>query len=146
MRSLESWFAEYSESHQNPQNRLIHKICVPAIFFSVVGLLLQIPVHLGPLKLGELFIAIALGWYFTLGAKPFLIMLGQLVISYLLLYVLGHLFHAHLAWALVLIFVVAWIGQFYGHKIEGKKPSFLKDLQFLLIGPLWVFKDIFFKK
>ena len=35
------------------------------------------------------------------------------------------------------LFVLAWIGQFYGHKVEGKKPSFFKDLQFLLIGPLW---------
>lgn len=36
----------------------------------------------------------------------------------------------------IAIFVIAWIGQFYGHKIEGKKPSFFKDLQFLLIGPV----------
>lgn len=108
MRSLESWFSEYSESHQNPQNRLIHKVCVPLIFFAVVGLLLQIPVHLGPLKLGELFVAIALGWSFTLGAKPFVVMLGQLLICYIM-------------------------------------PSFFKDLQFLLIGPLWVVKDLFFK-
>lgn len=43
----------------------------------------------------------------------------------------------------IVIFVVAWIGQFYGHKIEGKKPSFLKDIQFLLIGPAWVIKKIF---
>jgi uncharacterized membrane protein YGL010W len=41
------------------------------------------------------------------------------------------------------LFVIAWIGQFYGHKIEGKKPSFLEDLQFLLIGPAWVFEKIF---
>ncbi len=40
------------------------------------------------------------------------------------------------------IFVIAWIGQFYGHKVEGKKPSFLKDLQFLLIGPAWVFEKL----
>jgi uncharacterized membrane protein YGL010W len=38
----------------------------------------------------------------------------------------------------IAIFVVAWIGQFIGHKIEGKKPSFLDDLRFLLIGPLFV--------
>jgi len=145
MRTLESWFSEYSESHQNPQNRLIHKICVPLIFFSVVGLLLQIPVHLGPLKLGELFIAIALGWYFTLGPKPFAVMLGQVLISYILLYVLGHVFHSHLWMVLIAVFIAAWTGQFYGHKLEGKKPSFLKDLQFLLIGPLWVLKDLFFK-
>lgn len=40
------------------------------------------------------------------------------------------------------IFIVAWIGQFYGHKVEGQKPSFLKDLIFLLIGPLWVLEKI----
>ena len=46
-------------------------------------------------------------------------------------------------WQLSLgIFVLAWIGQFYGHKVEGKKPSFFKDLQFLLIGPLWTIKTI----
>jgi len=37
-----------------------------------------------------------------------------------------------------IVFALAWIGQFVGHKLEGKKPSFLKDLQFLLIGPIWV--------
>ncbi|MGE5085840.1 MAG: DUF962 domain-containing protein, partial [Bacillota bacterium] len=140
-----SWFSEYSESHQNPQNRLIHKICVPLIFLSVVGLLLQIPVHLGPLKLGEIFIAIALGWYFTLGPKPFAVMLGQLLICYIVLYALGQIFHTHLWLVLTAIFIAAWFGQFYGHKLEGKAPSFLKDLQFLLIGPLWIVKDIFFK-
>ncbi len=41
------------------------------------------------------------------------------------------------------LFVLAWIGQFYGHKVEGKKPSFFKDIQFLLIGPAWVFKKMF---
>ena len=44
------------------------------------------------------------------------------------------------------IFVVAWIGQFYGHKLEGAKPSFFDDLKFLLIGPAWILDDIFFKK
>ncbi|WP_413560071.1 DUF962 domain-containing protein [Bdellovibrio sp. HCB209] len=145
MRSLESWFAEYSESHRNSQNKIIHKICVPLIFFSVVGMLLQIPISLGPIRLGELFIALALGWYMTLGPRAFVVMLSQLVISYVLLYFLGH-FIQPLWLLLLIIFVLAWIGQFYGHKLEGKKPSFLKDLQFLLIGPLWVVKDIFFKE
>jgi len=43
-----------------------------------------------------------------------------------------------LLWIAIGVFVVAWIGQFIGHQIEGKKPSFFKDLQFLLIGPAWV--------
>jgi uncharacterized membrane protein YGL010W len=42
----------------------------------------------------------------------------------------------------IVIFVLAWIGQFVGHKIEGQKPSFLEDVQFLLIGPLWVVKGL----
>lgn len=36
------------------------------------------------------------------------------------------------------IFVLSWIGQFVGHKVEGKKPSFVDDLKFLLIGPIWL--------
>ena len=54
--------------------------------------------------------------------------------------------NANLAIVSVVIFIVAWIGQFYGHKVEGKKPSFIKDLQFLLIGPLWVLKKLGSKK
>ncbi|AFY02717.1 Mpo1 family 2-hydroxy fatty acid dioxygenase [Bdellovibrio bacteriovorus] len=141
MKSLEQWFAEYSESHQHPVNQRLHKICVPLIFFSIVGMLLQIPVNLGPIKLGELLIAVALGWYMTLGPKVFLVMLGQLVLSYALVYVLS--LWVSPIWPLVLIFVLAWVGQFYGHHLEGKKPSFFKDLQYLLIGPLWVVRGLF---
>jgi uncharacterized membrane protein YGL010W len=36
------------------------------------------------------------------------------------------------------VFVLAWIGQFVGHKIEGRRPSFFTDLQYLLIGPAWL--------
>lgn len=43
----------------------------------------------------------------------------------------------------LLIFVVAWIGQFVGHHIEGKKPSFVEDLQFLAVGPLWTLASAF---
>lgn len=141
MKTLEQWFAEYSESHQHPVNQLLHKICVPLIFFSIVGMLLQIPVELGPIKLGELLIAVALGWYMTLGPRVFLVMLGQLVLSYALVYVLS--LWVSPIWPLVLIFVLAWVGQFYGHHLEGKKPSFFKDLQYLLIGPLWVVRRLF---
>ena len=49
-------------------------------------------------------------------------------------------------WIIALvIFVAAWVGQFYGHKVEGKKPSFLKDLQFLLIGPAWLMHFLYKK-
>jgi uncharacterized membrane protein YGL010W len=49
-------------------------------------------------------------------------------------------------WAFSLsLFVLAWIGQFYGHKIEGKKPSFFKDIQFLLMGPAWLMSFVYRK-
>ncbi|KYG68264.1 hypothetical protein AZI87_03125 [Bdellovibrio bacteriovorus] len=144
MKSLEQWFSEYSESHQNPKNQLIHKICVPLIFFSIVGLLIQIPLSMGPIRVGEVLIAIALGWYMTLGAQAFLVMLAQVILSYVLTYALSQL--GNPVYILSVIFVLAWIGQFKGHQIEGKKPSFFKDLQFLLIGPLWVVQSLFRKK
>ncbi|WP_374074990.1 DUF962 domain-containing protein [Bdellovibrio bacteriovorus] len=141
MKTLDQWFTEYSDSHQNRTNQIIHKICVPLIFFTVVSLLILIPYSLGPIRIGELVIAVALGWYFTLGPKAFVLMLVQIAICYVLLYALRQV--AEPLIPLIVIFVLAWIGQFVGHKIEGKKPSFFKDLQFLLIGPLWVAKSLF---
>lgn len=141
MKKLEQWFAEYGESHQHPTNQLIHKICVPLIFFSIVGLLILIPYSLGPIRVGELFIALALGWYMTLGFKPFIVMLGQLVACYVFFYAIRQVTDPLIP--LIAIFILAWIGQFIGHKIEGKKPSFFKDLQYLLVGPLWVVKFFF---
>ena len=44
---------------------------------------------------------------------------------------------------MVVIFIVAWIGQFVGHKHEGKKPSFFEDLQYLMIGPAWTMSHLF---
>jgi uncharacterized membrane protein YGL010W len=54
--------------------------------------------------------------------------------------------NTNLLYASITIFVLGWIGQFWGHKIEGIKPSFIKDLQFLLIGPLWVIQKLGNKK
>jgi uncharacterized membrane protein YGL010W len=49
-------------------------------------------------------------------------------------------------WKICLVlFVLAWIGQFVGHKIEGKKPSFFQDVVFLLIGPAWLLHFIYKK-
>jgi uncharacterized membrane protein YGL010W len=73
---------------------------------------------------------------------------GMMLIATLM--VAGNYFILHYAplplWAVsLIIFTGAWIGQFVGHKIEGKKPSFFKDLQFLLIGPAWLLSFIYRK-
>lgn len=139
MRSLESWLSEYSESHQNKTNQCIHKVCVPAIFFSVLGMLWVLKA--GTLNAAIIAAILILPFYVRLGMRALILVLPQLIVSFVILYfweinsTTQVVFFSSLT-----IFIVAWVGQFIGHKIEGKKPSFFKDLQFLLIGPLWVVK------
>jgi uncharacterized membrane protein YGL010W len=73
---------------------------------------------------------------------------GMLLFAVLCLYGVRLIHESALAplWLVsVIIFAVAWIGQFYGHKVEGKKPSFFKDVQFLLIGPAWLMHFVYRK-
>ena len=148
MRTFAEWMDEYGVSHNNPTNQLVHKICVPLIMFSVVGILWCIPRpevfnQLPYLNWATLFILGCLIFYMTLNFLMFIAMIIQTVIMCFLadkLYQAGILLPAS-----IVIFVLAWVGQFWGHKIEGKKPSFLQDLVFLLIGPLWVTRFLYKK-
>ncbi len=139
MKTAAEWFAEYGESHQNPTNKLIHWICVPLIVFSVLGLLWSIPVPspIPYLNVATIVGGLALLFYFRLSAT---LGLGMVVVLAVMLGLLAQIEASGLSvlWVSVVIFVGAWVGQFYGHQIEGKKPSFLKDVQFLLIGPIWL--------
>lgn len=143
MKSLDQWMDLYAVSHQNPTNKLIHKICVPVITFTVFGILWTIPFpkDIHPfVNWSSLFGTMALGFYLRLSVSLFFAMLAQ-VIGYLALcYYIAPT--GHLLSISIILFVIAWIGQFWGHKIEGKKPSFFEDIQFLLIGPIWVLKAI----
>lgn len=141
-RTLEEWFALYGESHRNKTNKAIHFVAVPTIYFSIMGLFWAIPV--------PAFMAAIPGCnWAVLAAIPVLLFYRGL--SMRLMIGMG-LFTAAGFWALyslaaagvsvlevsVALFVVMWVLQFIGHAVEGKKPSFFQDLQFLLIGPLWV--------
>lgn len=154
MRKIDLLLEEYGESHQNHTNKLIHWFCVPAIFFSVVGLIFSIPSSFLPDLLP--FLSSFANWatlalllvliYYTTLSPP--LTLGMLFFSAICLAFANFLniaFPGKL-WVISLgIFVVAWIIQFYGHKIEGKKPSFFKDVQFLMIGPAWLMHFIYKK-
>ncbi|WP_019949414.1 Mpo1 family 2-hydroxy fatty acid dioxygenase [Hymenobacter aerophilus] len=140
---------EYAESHQNPTNKLVHWVCVPLIMFAILGLLWSVPVPVATrgisplLNWGTLVMLLALLYYVRLSLRLALGMaLVWLAMAAALSFVVSY---ASLPlWAVCLIvFVLAWIGQFWGHKVEGKKPSFLKDLQFLLIGPLWLLHFVY---
>jgi uncharacterized membrane protein YGL010W len=155
-RKIDIYFDRYGESHQDHTNELIHWICVPLIVFSLFGLVWAIPFpHLeflgqynGMVNWASFLLAFAIYYYYRLSP----------VLSYAMLLLL-FIFSAAITglegleqsgwfpmWQVCLvIFVLSWIGQFIGHKIEGKKPSFLDDLKFLLIGPLWLMHFIFKK-
>jgi uncharacterized membrane protein YGL010W len=148
MRTVEQWFGEYGESHSNPRNELLHFICVPPIVMTVIGFLWSIPVPaafpaVSPwLNWATLFVGLAIVYYFSLSVK---LGIGAGIALVALLGIVSWL--DTLAWPLwltcALIFVVGWIGQFIGHAIEGKRPSFFKDVQFLLIGPLWLLGHLY---
>ncbi len=141
MSQLSSLLEKYGESHQNLQNQRIHKICVPLIEWSLLGILWSLPrpEFFGSVTWAHLMIAFALGYY--LRFQNWKVIAATLVM--LLPFWIYISFHpTHVLETSIAVFVIAWIGQFYGHKVEGKKPSFLEDLAFLLIGPLWVTESI----
>lgn len=135
MRTLQAWLDEYSESHLNHTNKMIHWVCVPVISFTVIALAYSL--HWAVAVAASL---AALWFYWQLSAT---LALGMLAVMALMLAIAAML--PNLLWWAIGLFVVAWIGQFIGHHIEGKKPSFFKDLQFLLIGPAWCL-DALYKK
>jgi uncharacterized membrane protein YGL010W len=154
MRRIDELLAEYGESHQNSTNKLIHWICVPLIFFSVIGLIASIPSGIVQSFLGDgnpyanwatVGLVAVTAYYVSLSIP---LSIGMIAFSLFCLFMANTLARLGFAplWAVSLvIFALAWIGQFYGHKIEGKKPSFLKDIQFLLIGPAWLMHFIYKK-
>ncbi len=148
-KTIDLLLDKYGESHQNATNKLIHWVCVPLIFFSIVGLIFSIPFPLERtlfFNWAGLVMLLALIYYLRLSVP---LAAGFLVYGFLCLFFTHTIFESvgrdagQLALIMLTIFVLAWIGQFIGHKIEGKKPSFFQDLQFLLIGPAWLLHFIY---
>lgn len=135
-RKIDFLLARYGESHQNPRNELIHFIAIPLIVFSLIGVL-----HWIHPTLALITIAGSIVYYARLSTVFMVIMT---LAAALCLYIAGLLGEALLPVSIT-VFVVSWVFQFIGHKIEGKKPSFFEDLQYLLVGPLFVLSKLFLK-
>jgi uncharacterized membrane protein YGL010W len=140
MRSIEKLLLQYGESHQNKTNIMIHAIAVPSIYFVTLGLLWSLPVPEFIAQFSVTWAHIAaipvLYYYFSLsgpiGAAMTLLTIACFGGVKLLL-----LLNISVWQFCLLLFVIMWVLQFVGHKIEGKKPSFFEDLRFLLVGPAW---------
>lgn len=150
-KTADQWFAEYGESHQDDTNETLHWICVPLIFFSVLGFIWTIPLPQALVDAAPWFnwtlLAIACAYVFYVRLSPALSagLLFFMALCYAALVFL-ELFVPWAIWKIcAVVFVLAWIGQFIGHQIEGKKPSFFKDLAFLLIGPAWLMSMVYKK-
>ncbi|WP_312299454.1 Mpo1-like protein [Chryseobacterium sp.] len=149
MRKVDLLFAEYSKSHRNATNKLIHWICVPLIFWTILGFVSLIPAphlcisYFGCISIvSSITVVLITLFYLRLSLRISIIMLILTAATEHFIY-LTNIYFERQSWMVYLtVFVVTWILQFIGHKIEGKKPSFLKDLQFLLVGPIWLLSFI----
>lgn len=153
-RKIDELLSEYGESHQDETNKVIHWICVPLIFFSIIGLLASLPSGVVQSFLGDgnpyanwagVAMILVIVYYVSLSIP---LSIGMMLFGVLCLIGANLIVRLNIAplWLVsIIIFVLAWIGQFYGHKVEGKKPSFFKDVQFLLIGPAWLMHFVYKK-
>ena len=148
MKTTDQWLDEYARSHRDNTNKLLHWICIPIIVVSLVGLLWSLPVpetfsNASPaLNWGTIFLMAAVVYYFIMsislavGALPFIVLVVAIVAW------LDRL--GIPLWLMSLgLFVGGWAGQFTGHLYEGTRPSFFRDLQFLMIGPLWLIAGVY---
>lgn len=147
-RSVHDWFASYSDDHRNATNQAIHVVAVPLILWSVIALLWCIPVNASWFVHNGVWAALAMfavwTWYnrlsLRLGLGMFVVFFTMSCICRLIALRLGV---PVLAWSAVAVFALAWVAQFVGHHIEGRRPSFLTDLSYLLVGPLWVLAKLY---
>ena len=145
-RDVDRWLGNYSQDHRNPTNIIVHWICVPLILWTVIALLWIVPV---PAAIGRpglwagVGMFLALSFYLRLsrplGFAMLIAFVALGIITEALYRALGPM---NLLWLAIAVFVAAWVAQFVGHKIEGKKPSFLTDVAYLLIGPAWLVAKI----
>jgi len=133
-RKIDQLLSHYGSSHRNPGNEAIHFVAIPLIMLSMVGMLYALHPWVA-----YAFVAASMVYYARLSGVFFISMLVWSSILLVLVQAMGQQ-------ALPLsaaIFVAAWVMQFIGHKMEGKKPSFLEDIQYLWVGPLFVLSHLF---
>ena len=135
-RKVDQLLAHYEESHRDPRNERIHFVAIPLIMLSLLGLLYVLHPWVA-----YAFVAASMVYYARLSTVFLLTMAALSVLGLVLVRAMGE----HALTVSVALFVGAWIAQFVGHKLEGKKPSFFEDLQYLWVGPIFVLSKLFLK-
>ena len=135
-RKVDQLLAHYEESHRNPRNERIHFVAIPLIMLSLVGLLYALHPWVA-----YAFLLASMVYYARLSAVFLVTMAVVSLVALGLVMAMGD----KVLPISIGIFVAAWIAQFIGHKIEGRKPSFFEDLQYLWVGPIFVISKLFLK-
>lgn len=143
MKNVTQWLDEYNLSHRNIVNKRLHWICVPLIVWAIACALRRVPLGESSLDLTLLIGLLALAYYVRLSWRLGLGMVLVFALLYETVRIADARLGAYLLPVAAAVFVLAWIGQFIGHHYERAKPSFFKDLQFLLIGPLWLLAHLY---
>jgi uncharacterized membrane protein YGL010W len=136
-RPVDRLLAHYGESHRHPRNGAIHCVAIPLIMVSLVGLMYALHPWVA-----YAFLAASMVYYARIGSWVFF---GSMAVISLLAIVIVQSLGSALLPVSVAVFVLAWVAQFVGHRIEGRKPSFFEDLQYLWVGPLFVLAKLFGK-
>jgi uncharacterized membrane protein YGL010W len=121
--------ADYGTYHHDARNRLCHELGIPLIVLSLIVFMRL--AHYGPFDLAQLAI-VAVSFYYAALVRGAAL---SAIVGLVVLYALSTL----VAWPVAIgLFAIGWVLQFAGHSCEGKNPAFLKNVVYLLIGPLWV--------
>ncbi|HYC62306.1 MAG TPA: Mpo1-like protein [Thermoanaerobaculia bacterium] len=139
MATVETLFADYASYHQTKGNKFFHRLGIPMIMLSLIGMLTQVTLFdIGTVRLDAamLLIALSCAYYFVIEWRLGIAMIAVSIVMYFVGAALPFFLN-------VVLFVLGWIFQFIGHKVyEHKNPAFFRNFVHLLIGPLWILNDI----
>lgn len=139
MQTVENLFADYASYHQTKGNKVFHRLGIPMIMFSLIGMLTQVTLFdVGTIRLDVAMVLIALSsaYYFVIEWRLGIAMIAVSIVFYFVSAAIPF-------WINVALFVLGWIFQFIGHKVyEHKNPAFFRNFVHLLIGPLWILNDV----
>jgi uncharacterized membrane protein YGL010W len=138
MRTVESLFADYASYHRTPGNKAFHRIGIPLIMLTLIGLLVRVSFTIGGTRLDAAMILIAVSTIYYL-AIEWRLAIAMLAVS-IGFYFLGA---AMPLWLNAALFILGWIFQFIGHSVyEHRQPAFFRNFLHLLVGPLWILNDL----
>jgi uncharacterized membrane protein YGL010W len=139
MQTVDALFADYASYHQTAGNKWFHRVGIPMIMLSAIGMLTYVTLaDVATIRLDAAMVLIALSsaWYFVVEWRLAIAMFAVSVVFYFVGAAIPF-------WFNVALFVLGWIFQFIGHKVyEHKNPAFFRNFVHLLVGPLWILNDV----